>query len=66
MLVGFVGYSAIYIMFSHVLGYKFRPHYFLLYYLVYSPVWLDRHDLGAGHGLRAERDGLHRLEGLSF
>jgi len=40
LLMGLVGYSAIYIMFSHMLGYKFRPHYFLLYYLVYSPVWL--------------------------
>jgi len=40
LLVGLVGYSAIYMMFSHQLGYRFRLHYFVLYYLVYSPVWL--------------------------
>jgi len=40
ILVGLIGYSAIYLGFTLRLGYKFKPHYFLLYYLVYSPVWL--------------------------
>lgn len=40
VLVGLVGYGAMYLAFSWKLGYRFRPVQFVLYYLVYSPVWL--------------------------
>jgi cellulose synthase/poly-beta-1,6-N-acetylglucosamine synthase-like glycosyltransferase len=39
MLVGLASYSVAYIAFTRKLGYKFRLHHFILYYLVYSPLW---------------------------
>jgi biofilm PGA synthesis N-glycosyltransferase PgaC len=40
LLVGLAGYSVIYLVFTWKLGYKFRPVYIVLYYVIYSPVWL--------------------------
>ncbi len=40
LLVGLVGYSAVYFAFARRLGYRFRPLYFIIYYVIYSPVWL--------------------------
>ncbi|HVP23747.1 MAG TPA: glycosyltransferase family 2 protein [Conexivisphaerales archaeon] len=39
LLVGLMGYSFVYLYFTRRLGYHFNPVYFLLYYIVYSPVW---------------------------
>jgi cellulose synthase/poly-beta-1,6-N-acetylglucosamine synthase-like glycosyltransferase len=40
LLVGLAAYSSIYLAFAWKLGYRFRPLYFTLYYLIYSPAWL--------------------------
>ncbi len=40
MLVGLLGYAAVYLVFARKLGYSFRPVYFIIYYVIYSPLWL--------------------------
>ena len=39
MLVGLFSYAAVYVAFSRKLGYRFRLRHFILFYLIYSPVW---------------------------
>lgn len=39
MLVGLFSYAAVFVVFSRKLGYRFQLRYFILYYLIYSPVW---------------------------
>jgi hypothetical protein len=39
MLMGLLSYGVVYFAFSRKLGYRFRLRHFVLYYLIYSPVW---------------------------